>query len=237
MAEPGTGWEELYGRALALAPKVIPTTLRPRPTADVAGRRVAFFSTAPESAHALFAAHLAEEYGADVVHVSGALADRAALQHRARTGRRGRLPRRAEGGGDRRRRRGGERAWGGGRPRGQRRARRGRPGPGCRAAATRGRRRRHERAQEGREQRPRQRRVAVLEGPDGAGSDRGRPAGGRGVRAGAADRVRSRPARRGLGRPRPAAGARERLSRRRAGPAGGAGSSGASATSRSSTCP
>ena len=47
MAEPGTGWEELHGRALALAPKVIPTTLRPRPTADVAGRKVAFFSTAP----------------------------------------------------------------------------------------------------------------------------------------------------------------------------------------------
>jgi cyclic 2,3-diphosphoglycerate synthetase len=41
---------------------------------------VAFFSTAPDSAHELFAAHLAEEYGADVVHVSGALADRAKLR-------------------------------------------------------------------------------------------------------------------------------------------------------------
>ena len=80
MAEPGTGWEDLYGRALALAPQVIPTTLRPRPAADVAGRKVAFFSTAPESAHALLAAHLAEAHGADVVHVSGALADRAALR-------------------------------------------------------------------------------------------------------------------------------------------------------------
>jgi cyclic 2,3-diphosphoglycerate synthase len=80
MAEPGTGWEDLYGRALALAPQVIPTTLRPQPAADVAGRKVAFFSAAPSSAHALFAAHLAEEYGADVVHVSGALADRAVLQ-------------------------------------------------------------------------------------------------------------------------------------------------------------
>ena len=59
---------------------MIPTTLRPRPEADVAGRKVAFFSTAPESAHSLFAAHLAEEHGADVVHVSGALADRAALR-------------------------------------------------------------------------------------------------------------------------------------------------------------
>ena len=36
---------------------------------------------------------------------------------------------------------------------------------------------------------------AVLEGPDGAGADRGRRARGRGVRAGAADRGRSRPAR------------------------------------------
>ncbi|MEO5575482.1 MAG: cyclic 2,3-diphosphoglycerate synthetase [Gaiellaceae bacterium] len=80
MAERGTGWEELHGRALALAPIVIPTTLRPRPTADVTGRRLAFFSTAPESAHDLFAAHLAGEYGADVVHVSGALADRRKLR-------------------------------------------------------------------------------------------------------------------------------------------------------------
>ncbi len=80
MAEPGTGWEELQGRALALAPAVVATTLRPRPTADVVGRKVAFFSAAPESAHAVFAAHLAEEYGADVVHVSGALADRERLR-------------------------------------------------------------------------------------------------------------------------------------------------------------
>ena len=80
MAEPGTGWEELHRRALALVPAVVATTLRPRPTADVAGRRVAFFSAAPDSAHAIFAAHLAEEYGADVVHVSGALADRERLR-------------------------------------------------------------------------------------------------------------------------------------------------------------
>ena len=80
MAEPGRGWEELHRRAGALAPKVIPTTLRPRPEADVAGRKVAFFTTAPGWAHTLFASHLAEEHGADVVHVSGALADRAALR-------------------------------------------------------------------------------------------------------------------------------------------------------------
>ncbi|NUT56497.1 MAG: cyclic 2,3-diphosphoglycerate synthetase, partial [Thermoleophilia bacterium] len=80
MAEQGAGWEELQGRALALAPAVVAATLRPRPTADVSGRRVAFFSTAPPSAHGLFAEHLAGEYGADVVHVSGALADRTALR-------------------------------------------------------------------------------------------------------------------------------------------------------------
>ncbi len=80
MAEPGTGWEALHARALALAPTVIPTILRPRPAADVAGRKVAFFSTAPESAHAIFAAHLTEEHGAEVVHVSGALADRGTLR-------------------------------------------------------------------------------------------------------------------------------------------------------------
>ena len=49
MAEPGSGWEELHGRALALAPKVIATTLRPKPAESVEGRTVAFFSTAPES--------------------------------------------------------------------------------------------------------------------------------------------------------------------------------------------
>jgi cyclic 2,3-diphosphoglycerate synthetase len=80
MAERGTGWEELHRRALELAPTVIPTVLRPRPVSDVEGRTVAFFSTAPESAHGLFEAHLTGEYGADVVHVSGALADRATLR-------------------------------------------------------------------------------------------------------------------------------------------------------------
>jgi len=79
MAERGSGWEELHGRSLELAPKVIATTLRPKPTGDVSGRKVAFFSTAPASAHEGFRAHLSEEYGADVVHVSGSLADRSAL--------------------------------------------------------------------------------------------------------------------------------------------------------------
>jgi cyclic 2,3-diphosphoglycerate synthetase len=80
MAERGTGWEELHGRALELAPVVIPVVLRPRPVADVGGRRVAFFSTAPESAHDGFRAHLSDAHGAEIVHVSGALADRGTLR-------------------------------------------------------------------------------------------------------------------------------------------------------------
>ena len=80
MAERGTGWEELHGRALELAPVAIPVTLRPRPVGDVAGRTVAFFSTAPASAHDGFREHLAAEHGAEVVHVSGSLADRGTLR-------------------------------------------------------------------------------------------------------------------------------------------------------------
>ena len=71
MAEEGSGWEELRDAAAELAPRVLATTLRPRPAEPVEGRTVAFFSTAPESAHELLAAHLRDEHGADVVHVSG----------------------------------------------------------------------------------------------------------------------------------------------------------------------
>jgi cyclic 2,3-diphosphoglycerate synthetase len=80
MAEPATGWEQLRDRAAELGPPVIATTLRPRPVEPVAGRRVAFFSAAPESAHAVLASHLREEHGADVAHVSGSLADRERLR-------------------------------------------------------------------------------------------------------------------------------------------------------------
>ncbi|MCP9487458.1 MAG: hypothetical protein MSC30_16540 [Gaiellaceae bacterium MAG52_C11] len=80
MAEAGTGWEGLRDAAAELAPAAIATVLRPRPAADVSGRRVAFFSTAPESAHGLFERHLADAHGAEVVHVSGALSDRSRLR-------------------------------------------------------------------------------------------------------------------------------------------------------------
>ena len=59
---------------------IIATVLRPRPIEPVAGRRVAFFSTAPEAIHNRLRRHLAEEHGAEVVHVSGSLARREALQ-------------------------------------------------------------------------------------------------------------------------------------------------------------
>jgi cyclic 2,3-diphosphoglycerate synthase len=59
---------------------VIAVVLRPRPVDDVAGRRVAFFSTAPESVLDRLAGHLREAHGADVVHASGNLARRDALR-------------------------------------------------------------------------------------------------------------------------------------------------------------
>jgi cyclic 2,3-diphosphoglycerate synthetase len=59
---------------------VIATSLRPRPVEDVSGRRVAFFSTAPEHVLPLLAHHLRDEHGADVVHVSGNLAKRRHLR-------------------------------------------------------------------------------------------------------------------------------------------------------------
>jgi len=59
---------------------VVATVMRPRPTSPVAGRRVAFFTTAPASAHEQLAAHLQVEHRADVVHVSGNLARRDALR-------------------------------------------------------------------------------------------------------------------------------------------------------------
>ena len=54
--------------------------LRPRPLEPVAGERVAFFCTAPASAHAPLARHLEETHGAHVTRVSGSLADRARLR-------------------------------------------------------------------------------------------------------------------------------------------------------------
>jgi len=59
---------------------VVPVELRPRPVEPVAGRRVAYFSTAPAHAHRAIERHLREEHGAEVTFVSGNLARRDALR-------------------------------------------------------------------------------------------------------------------------------------------------------------
>ncbi len=54
--------------------------LRPRPVEPVEGRRVAFFSTAPEAIHDRLREHLEDEHGAEVVLVSGNLSSRDELR-------------------------------------------------------------------------------------------------------------------------------------------------------------
>ena len=78
----GGGGEELERAIAEVKPgvRVLPAELRPRPDRSVAGRRVAFFTTAPSSAHETLARHLREAHGAEVVHVSGNLARRAELR-------------------------------------------------------------------------------------------------------------------------------------------------------------
>ena len=59
---------------------IVATVMRPRPAASIAGRRVAFFTTAPEHAHERLAEHVRAEHGAEVAHVSGNLGRRDALR-------------------------------------------------------------------------------------------------------------------------------------------------------------
>jgi cyclic 2,3-diphosphoglycerate synthase len=59
---------------------VVPVELRPRPVAPVAGRRTAYFSTAPAHAHEAIEQHLRQEHGAEITFVSGNLARRDALR-------------------------------------------------------------------------------------------------------------------------------------------------------------
>jgi cyclic 2,3-diphosphoglycerate synthetase len=59
---------------------VVSAVLRPRPLTSVTARSVAYFGTAPAHQHDRIASHLREAFGADVVHVSGNLADRTALR-------------------------------------------------------------------------------------------------------------------------------------------------------------
>jgi cyclic 2,3-diphosphoglycerate synthetase len=87
MAEEGTQerWSAVAGAVAAVVKpgvRVVTARLRPRPLHDVAGRSVAYFCTAPESAHEALSEHLSRAHGANVVSVSGDLADRDALRER-----------------------------------------------------------------------------------------------------------------------------------------------------------
>jgi cyclic 2,3-diphosphoglycerate synthetase len=79
MAEADSGWQRTSHEIAAVAPgvPVVPVVLRPEPAETVAGRRVAYFGTAARSE---IAAHLRDVHGAEVTHLSGNLADRAALR-------------------------------------------------------------------------------------------------------------------------------------------------------------
>lgn len=83
MADDDVDWRRVRDRVASVvrpeAP-VVATALRPRPLEPVAGRSVAYFCTAPVTAHERLAGHLASAHGAHVEHVSGNLADRAALR-------------------------------------------------------------------------------------------------------------------------------------------------------------
>ena len=82
MAEEGTAHEDLKAAIGEVKPGVttIACVLRPRPLTSVAGRRIAYFTTAPEGAHEVLAEHLRAEHEAEVVGVSGNLARRDALR-------------------------------------------------------------------------------------------------------------------------------------------------------------
>jgi cyclic 2,3-diphosphoglycerate synthase len=86
MADASTTHEALADAIREVKPDVtvIAVGFRPRPLASIDGKRVAYFTTAAPSAHERLAADLGG-YGAEVVHVSGNLADRPALQRELET--------------------------------------------------------------------------------------------------------------------------------------------------------
>ena len=80
-SEEGSGYEQLAHAVAGVKDvPVVPVVLRPRPAEPILGRRVAYFSTAPAEAHETLARHLGEEYGAEVVLISGNLARRGELR-------------------------------------------------------------------------------------------------------------------------------------------------------------
>ena len=83
MAEEPDGWEDVRNAVRGVVRpgvEIVPTRLRPRPLVDVSGRSVAYFSAAPPVAHERLRAELEAASGAVIVHVSGNLANRAALR-------------------------------------------------------------------------------------------------------------------------------------------------------------
>jgi cyclic 2,3-diphosphoglycerate synthetase len=87
MADEGSRHEELRRAVAELKPDltVVATEMRPRPAEPVDGARVAVFTTAKKEVHERIADHLRAEHGADVVRVSGALADRERLREELET--------------------------------------------------------------------------------------------------------------------------------------------------------
>lgn len=86
MADASTPHEALADAIREVQPEVtvIAVGFRPRPLAPIDSKRVAYFTTASPAAHERLAADLSA-YGAEVVHVSGNLADRPALQRELET--------------------------------------------------------------------------------------------------------------------------------------------------------
>jgi cyclic 2,3-diphosphoglycerate synthase len=87
LAEEGGEYEQLRAAIQELAPAVtiVAASLRPRPVEPIAGRRVAFFTTAQPEAADRLGAHLRDEHGAEVVHVSTSLARRDDLRRELET--------------------------------------------------------------------------------------------------------------------------------------------------------
>ena len=81
-AEQGSRHDELRAAIDEVKPDtaVVATEMRPRPVVSIEGKRVAVFTTADKETHERLARLLAEEHGAEVVHVSGSLADREQLR-------------------------------------------------------------------------------------------------------------------------------------------------------------
>jgi cyclic 2,3-diphosphoglycerate synthase len=81
-AEQGSRHDELRAAIDEVKPDtaIVATEMRPRPVEPIDGKRVAVFTTAGKETHERLARLLAEEHGAEVVHVSGNLADREQLR-------------------------------------------------------------------------------------------------------------------------------------------------------------